>query len=246
MDMDIKSHELAMQDKRIARNRRAIYTGLKPYLPADELIDAMILWQLRYSTGQAYALHSFLSDLGNNNNYLKMIRSDLHRSLTAALFGPDEALEDDPMTQIERQISSRKDSSPASIMPKIPPSASKQEAPPASPMTLVFEAFLGRFLDSLDNEHDTGLQVREYLVSHLDKIPLEGLTANNVADWLFGRQQRLANGLSHPEMRALLHIAYVLACEYIGPVVTDKLLADAVRHGESLGLSRQFTPRSFL
>jgi hypothetical protein len=232
----------ASHDMRVARNRRAIYTGLKPFLPEDELIAALALWQNRFSSGQAYALHGFLGEICTTAQ-LRQIRSDIHRSLTHALFGPEEALESDPLSLIQRWNSARENGKAAAR--KI---AAEQRKVPSTPMTLVFESFFEHFMALLEEEQQVSHQIREYIHMHLEKILSTGTgpKAAQVSKWLRGRQAYLENGLTLDEMRAILHIAYVLACQYIGPVTTDRLLSEAVRHSESLDLSRQFSPRSFL
>jgi hypothetical protein len=234
--------EPASHDIRVARNRRAIYTGLKPFLPEDELIAALALWQNRFSSGQAYALHGFLGEICTTAQ-LKQIRNDIHRSLTHALFGPEEALESDPLSLIQRWNSNRESAKGAAQ--KIPV---EQRKVPSTPMTLVFETFFEHFLVLLEEAQQVSHPIRDYLDTHLEKILTTGTgpKAAQVSRWLRGRQAYLENGLSLDEMRAILHIAYVLACQYIGPIATDRLLSEAVRHCESLDLSRQFSPRSFL
>ena len=227
-------------DTRVARNRRAIYTGLKPYFPEDELIAALSLWQARYSGGPAYALHGFINEICTSEA-LKQIRNELHRSLRQALFGPDEALENDPLLQIERWNNTRGEAGmPAQANHGI------QIKPSSRPRTQVFELLFEHFLALIEEEQHIGLQMRGYIDTHLDKILSNGPVSLQVSGWLRGKQARLDDGLELPEMRAILHMAYVLACEYVGPITTDKLISAAVRYCESQDISRQFSPREFL
>lgn len=227
-------------DVRVARNRRAIYTGLKPFFPEDELIAALSLWQTRYSDGPAYALHGFINDICTSEP-LKQIRNDLHRSLRQALFGPDEALENDPLLQIERWNSARGKAGTAAQADNV-----IQNKPPLRPKTQVFELLFEHFLALIEEEGHIGLQIRGYIDSHLDRILSNGPVSVQVSGWLRGKQVHLDDCMELTEMRAILHMAYVLACEYVGPIETDKMLSAAVRYCESQDIARQFSPREFL
>lgn len=238
MTEDVSNHDPL--EARVARNRRAIYTGLKPFLAEDELMAALSLWQSRYSAGPAYALHGFVNEVCASEP-LKQIRNEMHRSLRQSLFGPDEALDGDPLLQIERwrhaQNGATKSGEAASALPgKV---ASK-------PSTLIFEAVFDDFLLLIEERQPISLQIRSYLDMHLGGLLSNGPVSVQVSRWLRGRQLRLDDGLEVAEMRTLLHMAYVLACEYIGPTPSDHLLAQAVRQSESLELARQFSPRELL
>lgn len=227
-------------DVRVARNRRAIHTGLKPFLPEDELIAALSLWQARYSDGPAYALHGFLNEICASEP-LRQLRNDMHRSLRQALFGPDEALENDPLLQIERWNHTHSKASPPAQA-----GGAIQSKPPGRPRTQIFALLFEHFLELIEQEQPISLQVRAYIDSHLGKMLSNGPVSVQVSRWLRGKESRLDDGLELTEMRAILHMAYVLACEYVGPIAADKMLSAAVRHGESQDIARQFSPRELL
>lgn len=230
-------------DARVARNRRAIYTGLKPFFPEDELMAALSLWQARYSAGPAYALHGFVNEICASEA-LRQMRNEVHRSLRQALFGPDEALEGDPLLQVERWNHGR-DGMGAMGAPVLAMHAAAGKAS-AKPNTLIFESVFEDFLHLIEEKQPISLQIRSYIDMHLGKVLSNGPVSVQVSRWLRGKQPRLDNGLEVAEMRTILHMAYVLACEYIGPVSADSLLAQAVRHCEGQELSRQFSPRELL
>lgn len=47
-------------------------------------------------------------------------------------------------------------------------------------------------------------------------------------------------------MQALVHLLYLGACEYFGPVKTDEMLAAAVAEAEQLPEATLFSPRTLL
>jgi len=47
-------------------------------------------------------------------------------------------------------------------------------------------------------------------------------------------------------LQAILHRLYVSACELFGPVVVDRLLAEAVARAERLPAAQEFAPRRLL
>lgn len=238
MASDISSYDAL--DARVARNRRAIYTGLKPFFAEDELMAALSLWQARYSAGPAYALHGFVNEICASEA-LRQMRNDVHRSLRQALFGPDEALAHDPLLQVERWSSTQGSAIAfASTLQAMPGAISSK------PRTLVFESVFEDFLHLIEEKQPISLQIRNYIDMHLGKVLSNGPVSVKVSRWLRGKQAHLDDGLDVAEMRTILHMAYVLACEYLGPVSADSLLAQAVRHCEGQELSRQFSPRELL
>ncbi|MEW6131948.1 MAG: hypothetical protein AB1591_02110 [Pseudomonadota bacterium] len=238
MAADLNSNDAL--DVRVARNRRAIYTGLKPFLAEDELMAALSLWQARYSDGPAYALHGFVNEICADEP-LRQMRNDIHRSLRQALFGPDEALDVDPLLQIERWNHGRDGMAAPALTKHVMAGKSS-----AKPSTLIFESVFEDFLHLIEERQPISLQIRNYIDMHLGKVLSNGPVSVQVSRWLRGKQPRLDNGLEVAEMRTILHMAYVLACEYIGPTAADQMLAQAVRHCETQELARQFSPRELL
>lgn len=240
MNIASNINDYAALDARVARNRRAIYTGLKPFLAEDELLTALSLWQARYSDGPAYALHGFVNEICSSEP-LRQMRNDIHRSLRQALFGPDEALDSDPLLQIERWNHARGSmGTPAPAMHAMPGKAQ------GKPRTQIFESVFEDFLHLIEEKQPISLQIRSYIDMHLGRILSNGPVSVQVSRWLRGKQAHLDDGLDLAEMRTILHMAYVLACEYIGPIAADNMLAQAVHHCEGQDLSRQFSPREFL
>ncbi len=238
--MDSDNSSLEALDARVARNRRAIYTGLKPFFPEDELIAALSLWQARYSGGPAYALHGFLNEICTTPP-LRKIRNDVHRSLRQALFGPDNALESDPLLQIERWKSTHGNGGASSGG-----NLGARHSASSNPKTQVFESLFEHFLSLVDEKQPIGLHLRSYIDTHLEKVLSNGPVSVQVSRWLRGKDARLDDGLDLAEMRTILHMAYVLACEYLGPAMADSLLSEAVQHCELQAISRLFPPRKLL
>ena len=45
------------------RRKRALYTGLQPFLRDTELMDALILWESQYANTPTFSVRYFLADL---------------------------------------------------------------------------------------------------------------------------------------------------------------------------------------
>lgn len=226
----------SVSDAEIVRRRRAIFTGLRPFLPEHLLLPAVTCWQEKYVNKPMFALNKFLFEICDTP-LLAEQRADMHRSLMEALWADESTLEPDPFLCVAAN---------GQPLPKdqaVLVRASQRSAP-----TQLFDSLVSEFLEGLSGvKKDADVRVRNALATSLaEELTLPAHLAAPVANWVFGINPVLEDGLSVAQMQTLLHAAYVKACDAVGPVRTDTLLSEAIRKTEALAPSRTFDVRSFL
>ncbi|MEJ2059951.1 MAG: hypothetical protein P8Y64_05620 [Gammaproteobacteria bacterium] len=212
--------------------RRAIFTGLGPFFDAEERVRALCIWQDNFSSGPVYALHDFISLICDSPQRLRL-RGEIHRSLLKALNSQPGELDPDPKGRMESYCQKRKLTSMAT------PSGQR-------PQDVMFESLLGGFFKYLERlENDAAVKTRVYLMEHVPRMDL-GPVGDSLSEWLAFKQDHIGRGLSESQMRKLLHMAYVSACELCGPVQTDRALATAKRDAETMPEAGEFAPGNLL
>lgn len=75
----------------------------------------------------------------------------------------------------------------------------------------------------------------------------QGLPAR-VSTWVDGGgvDDRLANSLHGTDLRAIVHVLYLAACDALGPVAADQLLSQSIMRAQSLPASVEFSPDNLL
>lgn len=220
-----------------SRRRRAVYQALLPFLPDDQLMQALWTWE-ENAVESAFALHEFAARLCALHG-LQELRARMHLALVKCMVLPLARLGPDPWPQMQAARRGR---------PLAPASAPTHGDPAA---TTVFEALLSGFLDTLhDRQPEGAAQTRAWLIEGLvarrRSIGLDTNDAARVARWLNHASEAIGATLAIISLRRVLHAAYVLSCEYYGPVVADAALAEAVRRTEALPVAKHFAPRSLL
>lgn len=117
--------------------------------------------------------------------------------------------------------------------------------------TVVFEAVLDHFFLKLRDQRSADVnRIRVWLIeqigSHRESIGVDGHSAMCIVRWLNGTAESIGMSIDTLVLRRLLHSAYVVACEYYGPVLSDAALAEAARIAEARPEAKQFEPRLLL
>jgi len=200
------------------KRRQAIIAGLSPLLPEEQVIAAIGVWDESYATNPAFNLQSYVDRLMEALAPTCQ-RRDLHRALVKSVFLGEAEV-------------------------------SAQEAPAEGTAPVenrVFEQLLGAFLTGVATQRPAAdAAIRGYLIDKLGALPLAGAPQDAVAGWLARRCVAITAPLSREAMRGLLNLAYVLVCEYLGPMNADRLLSLAVKQTEGLPEARLLPPRTLL
>jgi len=191
------------------RHRRAIATGLAPYLDSGQVPEAVALWQRDYAHRPRFSLQGYVSHISRLFE-VEGRRHDLHLSLVQAMTLPDNELLPDPLEDSET-------------------------AARAHPCTEAFQLLMRALWSQLDANQAS--QVRLDQLTDLRRPGADPEQREVLEYWLNHADGELAP-LDKKTLRYWLNRAYVLLCERFGPVRADRLLkqaADQVR-GQRPGL----------
>ena len=197
-----------MNKHSLSERRRAIYTGLKPFLEEGKLLKAVTHWENRYADQPSLALQRYVVDICQDAG-LKDKRSTILRSLINAM---------------------SQDSGTLLADPRAPDQVEAERAEKASASTAYAELMLA-MMSQLDNALQHKLRIELFSALRHRQLPLSILEA--LQNWL-GAQQTLKLGNAPPALlQKLLNQYYVLLCENLGPVRADKILARGVSQVQS-------------
>lgn len=232
----------------IAHRRRAIFMGLKQYLQGDDLLNAMCLWQQHYAHLPKFAITNFVWRITDQTS-LSGNRAAVHLSLTSSLMLAADNLGEDPLPQMRRYLGERLSAAEAdAILGGAATDASDaNETVNQTDSMRVFEQLLGHFLNRIA-ELDTYAvrEVKSRLLQSLPEIVSDDDTLTALNSWLQGQSRHLQITLDGGQLQPLLHVAYVAACDRLGPVQADQLLTEALGVAESSQAGRRFSPRELL
>lgn len=183
----------------LQRRRRAIVTGLTPYMNEAVLMEAISHWQQHYSERPRYSLQGFVSDLCKLFD-LGERRHHIHMSLVQAMSMSEQELASDPLST---------------------GSVGQQQSHPCT-------AALQQLLESLWEGLPPAVasQLRLDMVAQLRGRSIAPETRLTMEHWLQSPGRTLG-GLPLEVLRKQLNNAYVLLCERLGPVEADTQLKQA-------------------
>ncbi len=194
-----------------SRKRRAIYTGLYPFLAGESLDSALDTWQNHYAHRTNLTLQHFVADLCHLEP-VRQQRSRILVSLVKAMNSPIEALLPDPT----------------------PANGPVGQASGASlNASAAFALLLGSILDRVPTASRSAPlrdNVRLDLMDSLDRGALGPALTNTLHAWLADGAKAPLPPIPPNLLQGLTNRAYVILCERLGPVSADHLLADAVMH----------------
>lgn len=200
------------------RRKRAIYTGLHPYLNDDQLMNALILWETRYANADGFSVRYFVADLIEQvHPGAESKRLLLH--LVSCLSKPVSELMPDPSAALENYKKQHQIHTTANY---------------AIPVLEAFQLFIVKWLQQLDKS-TASHAVREVAVG-LEHLPIAEDLSNRVSEWLLRRIDRIR--LPHvdtKDLRQVVNAFYVAICEDLGPVKTDASLDAAIKALRSNG-----------
>lgn len=183
----------------LKRRRRAIVTGLTPYMNEAVLMEAISHWQQHYSERPRYSLQGYVSDLCKLFD-LGERRHHIHMSLVQAMSMSEQELANDPIAVNGRE--------------------SQQNHPCTAALQRLLESLWERLPASVAS------QLRLDMISMLRGRSVTPETRLTMEHWLQSPDRTLG-GLPLAVLRNQLNNAYVLLCERLGPVEADSHLKSA-------------------
>lgn len=206
--------------------RRAIYTGLRPYFDDASLLEAIHLWQIKYSDKPKFAFAEFLSECCQDKT-LRAQRTNILSSIFKALDSPEHALLPDPFSL---GLDDFADQSPTQKI--------------CDDTTILFVHFFANLLKLLGEKES--LNVRIFILNQFPSLRLDELRKAYLRDLLDKKTSTLPVSYELTVMRQLINFAYVAICELLGPVKADHLLAQGIKASEELAMQMEIPLHDFL
>jgi hypothetical protein len=194
--------------------RRAIYTGMRPYFEDDALLEALKLWQEKYSNTPKFAFTEFLSVCCQTKE-LRQQRSSILSSIFKAMDLPEHQLLKDPFDELNNEV-------------VIATQTNKLEI---DHYTLVFMKFFEMLFNKVSDKE--ALVIRASIINNSKKLTIDGRRKVFLQDWLDKKVERLEYGYELSVIRQVVNFSYIAMCEYFGPVKADQLLAQAIKETEA-------------
>lgn len=222
--MSVLSEVATGRSSELSRRRRAIYAGLLSCLDPHRAVEGTRLWNAEFSNTPLYAVQSFLTRLYEVLD-IDIPRAELQRKILQSLVKELKDLPEDPLASFSNTYT--------------PPSTQTEAS------HKVFTYFMDYLLAGIaKTQSGTELTIKVYILDHAHRAGIQGEALNNVKQWLTeSGQPTLIRSLELKQMRQLFHFCYVACCEYLGPVLTDRLVVESVRIVEQLPESAEFKPR---
>jgi hypothetical protein len=183
--------------------RRAVEEALKPFLKGQSLLNAVHLWEEKYSHKPTFALQNFLRDLCENTE-LAPHRSVMLQTLVAGL----SALPDEKSFNKNTKMRPEKRTSFFDVN--------------ASTDLLMFAAFVDGLIDHMGAGQST--RVRLYILDNLGTLKVTSHQRIALQSWLNRIDPIEGLELSLTTMQQVINLVYVALCEFFGPVKADNIL----------------------
>jgi len=212
----------------LSLKRRAVYTGLRPFLSDKALEKSLQLWQDEYSEDASYAFTEFLSVCCDTEE-LKKKRTRILSSLLRSMEASEHELLPDPL-EFETG--------------KITIENSEEVIKLSDSTTIVFERFFDNLLKQCGEPK--AKQVRTYVLNQVENSKLNVLQRKYLNDWLEQSAKQLKGDWKKSHLRQLVNYCYVALCEYFGPVKADQFLAQAVAETEAFAQDKKINLHDLL
>lgn len=223
----------------ITERRRLVYSALARYLKQDRLLEALWLWEQKYALTSNLELRKFVSEIILQDDSPEL-KSKIYKSLTKATYFPGEIeLLPDPYDAMHAYRESCNGS-----FKFISPFNDDLSAPYS---TLVFQCLLQSMLHRIQDENSiVHMKIVRKLKTKLSNRSLEIAQHRELVLWLDNKSNSLKLLYSEKFMSAFVNDLYVLSCEFLGPVVTDRLLAKSLQDTDELEEARFFNPKRLM
>ncbi len=220
--------QTALTDE-MSRRRKAIYNGLNACLNQNDAIKATEIWMLEFSSKPLYALQPFLSRIIEELN-INVPRGSIQQHILNSLLN-----ESDQQAEVPKSVQSVEFNQDKQGMSQKANASHK-----------VFTYFMDYFLAGLfKSDSASELSIKVYVFDNAHRTGISGRSLDRVKKWLSENGQvSLISELTLQQMQMLFHLFYIASCEHVGPVNTDRLIAESVKIVEQLPESAEFSVKS--
>jgi len=228
------------------RNDRAVYAALRRVVKDRALLTASWkFYQSNFSNEPVIVVNDFVKAMDTELG----IDPNQKRSLTVSLFAAlNRELADLP----EVPEALRRNGTPAPVVMNGHASAPAGKAVDDDKLSheqIVFRGLMTRFTERAARKDPDGAQeIAEILAEDKSLRELPATVAAALDKWLESgfSAAHCPVDIDVPKMQSIVHQVYVAACEALGPVTTDQLLAAAVTDANALPQAEIYPPDKFL
>lgn len=207
-----------MNSTEMTLRKRALYTGLQPFLRDSELMEALILWESRYAGQPKFGLRYFVADL------IKTLERPVEHKhllvhLVATMNKPADELLPDPTAALSAYKTRRRTSAYATYTLR------EVEA---------FSILVDKWLSLTQSA--AAIDIGTFVQRNLGRLNINTDLKLQVEQWLEDENQRIkVPRVEIQDLRKIINLFYIGFCEYLGPTRADTLLAEAVSRLKSNG-----------
>ena len=200
-----------MTQEEYTRRRRALYTGMMPYLDSRQLMEALMLWEQKYANSQVFSAKFFVADLA------RVISKDIDtKALLANILDswkmPDEELSPDPSDHISNYRTKLRKIAPKNNLP---------------PEMVAFKLLVTKLLENCPP--DTADDLKKYVIRKASSLDIDLNLKWQIVKWLGSESSNIrVPFVKVAELRKVVNLFYIGMCERLGPVVSDELLSKTV------------------
>lgn len=216
---------------KLEQKRKAVESGLQPFLSDEALSLALQIWEARYATEPAFALQPFIRELCDNFiPTMPRARVLVQQSLLKALNGLPTPTAAAPSTR--------------SPTPQTRPQARPE------PQSILGNAAVRTCMLLIDSLTDRlsrtdGQFLRQFLLHHLSELQQPEPAQQALRAWLSHRQP-ITLAIPEVALTQLINLAYIALCERQGPTQADQTLHDTVMRVETTGTGQSYSVRRLL
>jgi hypothetical protein len=231
----------------LTQRRRAIYSGLYPYIQGDELLKAMCIWQQQYSSLPSFAIVNFVTEI-LEDTLLAPKRASIHLSITSSLMLGEDNLAPDPLEDMYDYLVRTNGKEKANLVL----AKAKQEAvnlkvfDSRADTCKVYEMVIDQLLKEVAAQSiQAAKEIEISIVNKFKELEVDEETLKSIRKWLKDNTV-LQITLDVNKLRDSLNAAYVTSCSWVGPSRTDKIMNSVIESVENHKISQSFSPRELL
>jgi len=217
---------MMQQVEDINKKWKAIYIALLNYFDPDDAAEATNVWLNEFSDKPTFELNPFITKISNKYN-LKISRKEIQQSMVKFLL-------------MDKNEFISQDTSNFDISSKIKFENDKVAH-------VVFVKLIKQWLNEANEiNKDMAAGIRQFIYDSLTSIGMNYDDIIKIKRWINtkGRDDCIQD-FDIKELRQITHFCYIGSCEYMGPVVTDKIVAEIILLIEGTQEGVTFSPKNF-
>jgi len=217
---------MMQQSEDIYKKWHAIYVALLNYFDPDDAAEETNVWLNEFSDKPTFELNPFITKISNSYN-LKISRKEIQQSMVKFLL-------------MDKNEFASQSTSGFDINSKI--SFDKDKV-----AHVVFIKLIKQWLiEANEINMDMAAGIRQFIYDSLTSANMNYEDVVKIKRWINTNDKNsYIEGFDIKQLRQITHFCYIGSCEYIGPVQTDKIVADIIQLIEESPEGAEFSVKNF-